>query len=99
MRTFTVILSFGIAVMLLGCGLLIGGDKSPESEPVTPSAEPTEVSEGAQPVEVTPSEVVGWDAVRGLAAVNLFRPQFARGEDPCVSRRSPGCGSTPQPRR
>ncbi len=44
MRTFTVILLFGMAVMLLGCGLLNGGENSPDSEPVAPSA----VSEGPQ---------------------------------------------------
>ena len=44
MRTFTVILSFGMAVMLLGCGLFKGGEETPESEPVTPTA----VSEGLQ---------------------------------------------------
>ena len=45
MRTFTVILSFGMTVMLLGCGLFNGGEESPESEPVTPTA----VSEGLLP--------------------------------------------------
>ena len=42
MRTLTVILSFGMTVMLLGCGLLNGGENPPDSERVTPSA----VSEG-----------------------------------------------------
>ncbi len=37
MRTFTVILLFGVTVMLLGCGLLNGGENSPDREPVTPS--------------------------------------------------------------
>ena len=56
MRTFTAIILFGMTVMLLGCGLLNGGEESPDSEPVTPSVEPsatpsvtpTAVSEGSQ---------------------------------------------------
>ena len=51
MRTFTVILSFGIAVMLLGCGFLSDGEQSPDSEPVTPTVTPTAVSEGFQVIE------------------------------------------------
>ena len=38
MRTFTVILLLGMTVMLLGCGLLNGGEKSPDSERVMPTA-------------------------------------------------------------
>ena len=34
MRKFTIILSFGMTVMLLGCGLLDGGENSPEIENV-----------------------------------------------------------------
>ena len=48
MRTLTVILALGMTAMLLGCGLLNGEEKSPDSEPVTPSVAPTAVSEGSQ---------------------------------------------------
>ena len=53
MRTFTVILSFGMTVMLLGCGLLSGGENPPDSESVTPST----VSENP-PSVVTPSSTL-----------------------------------------
>ena len=59
MRTFTVVLSFGTAVMLLGCGLLDGGDKSPESERLTPSVEPSGVSEGLQSSTAFPPIYLG----------------------------------------
>ena len=52
-RTFTVILSFGMTVVLLGCGLLSGGENPPDSEPVTPST----VSENP-PSVVTPSSTL-----------------------------------------
>ena len=48
MRTFTIMLSFGMTMMLLSCGLLNDGENSPDSEPVTPSVAPTAVSEGTQ---------------------------------------------------
>ena len=65
MRKFTVILSFGVTVLLLGCGFLSDGEQSPDSEPATPSVEPAAVSEGQQSEEdessiserVTPSVV------------------------------------------
>ena len=41
MRTFTVILSFGVAMMLLGCGLFDGGQKGDEAAPPVASETPT----------------------------------------------------------
>ena len=41
MRTFTIILSLGMTVMLLGCGLLNGGKENP------PNSEPDDAVGGA----------------------------------------------------
>ena len=59
MRKFTIILSFGMAVVLLGCGLLGDRENPPESNPVTPSVESTEVSEGMQTMGVMPLFYLG----------------------------------------
>ena len=59
MRTFTAIILFGVTVMLLGCGLLNGGEESPERELVTPTVEPAAVSEGQQLLGTAPLIYLG----------------------------------------
>ena len=78
MRTLTVVLSFGMTVMLLGCGLLSGGENPPDSERVTPSAmsEDPQSGEGKSP----DSECVAPTAVsEGLQSGGT--PQPALSED------------------
>ena len=59
MRTFTLILPLGLATMLLGCGLLNGGDEPPESKQVTPTVAPTAVSDGQQFLGTAPLIYLG----------------------------------------
>ena len=78
MRTLTVVLSFGMTVMLLGCGLLNSGENPPDSERVTPSAmsEDPQSGEGKSP----DSECVAPTAVsEGLQSGGT--PQPALSED------------------
>ncbi len=61
--------------MLLGCGLLNGGEEFPESEPVTPTVEPAAVSEGQQFSGTAPLIYLG---PRSLDERILASPVIAR---------------------
>ena len=63
-RPFTVILSLGVTVMLLGCGLFNDGEQTPKRQPVEESPEservtPTAVSEGQQLLGTAPIIYLG----------------------------------------
>ncbi len=82
MRTFTVILSFGVAMMLLGCGFLSDGEQSLDSEPVTPSAmsEDPKSGEGKSPDSepvvptVAPAAVSEGEQFLGTAPIIYLGP-------------------------